>query len=387
MVGIVGINLREKTKEEVPVVFKTIFLFINKILEKMEQQKLIKQCVGIDCGKLELVCSLGVMQSDYSEKIVSTGSFKNTTEGFKKLEKWALKHADKTVSINYVLEATGVYHEKIALHLHKNGDKVSVILPNKAKAFTQTLSVKTVNDKTSSQSLAYLGLEKQLDCWQPPQPIYGELKQLTREREQLISERTQCKNQLHAEESGAWPNKSSIKRIRQRIKLLDKQMLEIEKEIEKIVDANEALKKKMKYVCSIKGIGLISAASIVAETNGFHLIRNKKQLVSYAGLDVVEKQSGISVQGRTKISRKGNKCIRKALFFPGLVAIRHTAPMKALYKRLVSKHGIKMKAAVAVQKKMLELVYVLWKKEELFQEDYLKNKGQQAETPVLCELA
>lgn len=75
------------------------------------------------------------------------------------------------------------------------------------------------------------------------------------------------------------------------------------------------------------------------------------------------------------------------MFFPGLLAIRHTAPMKALYKRLVSKHGIKMKAAVAVQKKTLELVNVLWKKEELFQEDYLKNKGQQAETPVLCELA
>lgn len=353
----------------------------------MEQQKLIKQCVGIDCGKVELVCSLGVMQGDYNEKIVSTASFKNTPEGFKKLEKWTAKHSDKRVFTSYVLEATGVYHEKIALHLHNKGNKVSVILPNKAKAFAQTLSVKTVNDKTSSQSLAYLGLEKKLDAWQPPQPVYGELKQLTREREQLISERTQCKNQLHAEQSGAWPNNGSIKRIRQRIKLLDKQMLEIEKEIETIVEANEPLKKKMKYVCSIKGIGLISAASIVSETNGFHLIRNKKQLVSYAGLDVVEKQSGISVQGRTKISRKGNKYIRKALFFPGLVAIRHTAPMKALYKRLVSKHGIKMKAAVAVQKKMLELVYVLWKKEEMFEEDYLKNKGQQAETPVLCELA
>ncbi|MEK7225606.1 MAG: transposase, partial [Bacteroidota bacterium] len=249
----------------------------------------------------------------------------------------------------------------------------------------QTLTVKTVNDKTSSQAIAYLGLEKKLDAWQPPHPVYRELKQLTREREQLIEERTLCKNQLHAEESGAWPNAGSVKRINQRIKLLNKQMTEIDEEIKSIVEQNDWLKKKLEYVCSIKGIALISAVIIAAETNGFNLVRNKKQLVSYAGLDVVEKESGISVKGKTRISRKGNKYLRKALHFPALVAIRHNEQMKAFYSRLVSKHGIKMKAAVAVQKKMLELVYVLWKKEEMFDENYQnKNKKEQ---PSLTALA
>jgi len=104
-------------------------------------------------------------------------------------------------------------------------------------------------------------------------------------------------------------------------------------------------------------------------------------------LDVVEKESGISVKGKTRISRKGNKYLRKALHFPALVAIRHNDQMKAVYNRLVSRHGIKMKAAVAVQKKILELVYVLWKKEEMFDQQYLKNKGQQLEVATLCELA
>lgn len=351
----------------------------------MQKEKVIKQSVGIDCGKVELVVAFGVMQEGFEEKIISNTAFKNTPEGFKKLQKWASKLMDETVELVYVIEATGVYHEKVSLHLHNEGCKICVMLPNKVKAFSQTLTVKTVNDKTSSQAIAYLGLEKKLDAWQPPHPVYRELKQLSRERDQLIDERTLCKNQLHAEESGAWPNAGSVKRIKQRIKLLNRQMEEIDEEIKSIVEQNDWLKKKLEYVCSIKGIALISAVVIVSETNGFNLVRNKKQLVSYAGLDVVEKESGISVKGKTRISRKGNKYLRKALHFPALVAIRHNEQMKAVYSRLVSKHGIKMKAAVAVQKKMLELVYVLWKKEEMFDENYQnKNKKEQ---PLLTALA
>lgn len=352
----------------------------------MEEQKIIKKCLGIDCGSIELVCSLGMMYADYHVQVMGTAAFKNSSEGYRKLEKWLLKQKIDVSELTFVMEATGVYHEKIALHLHTNGARVIVILPNKAKAFAQTLKTKTVNDKTSSISLAIMGLEKSLDAWEPAQPVYRTLKQLTREREQLIHERTQCLNQWHAEESGAWPNKYSIKRIKLRIKLLEKQMKEIEVEINTIIEENETLSKKIKYICSIKGIGIISAAIILAETNGFHLIRNKKQLISYAGLDVVEKQSGTSIQGRTRISRKGNRYIRKAIFFPALVAIRHTNAMRSMYLRLLGKHGIKMKATVAVQKKMLELAFTLWKNETMYDENYLKIKGQNAETSALCEL-
>jgi len=353
----------------------------------MEKEKIIRQSVGIDCGKSELVAACGVMAEGFEERIVSTSAFKNNEAGYKKLRQWAEKLTDKDVAPVYVIEATGVYHEKVSQYLHRAGCKLCVMLPNKVKAFSQTLTVKTVNDKTSAQAIAYLGLEKKLDGWQPPHPVYRELKQITREREQLIEERTLCKNQLHAEESGAWPHAGSIRRIRQRIKLLDRQMKEIETEVAAIVSEHEWLKKKLEYVCSIKGIALISAVVLAAETNGFNLIRNKKQLVSYAGLDVVEKESGTSVKRKTKISRKGNKYLRKAMFFPSLVAIRHNEQMKSVFRQLVGRHGIRMKAAVAVQKKMLELAYVLWKKEEKYDEQYLKNKERQPEGAALCELA
>jgi transposase len=109
----------------------------------------------------------------------------------------------------------------------------------------------------------------------------------------------------------------------------------------------------------------------MAETNGFELIRNKKQLVSYAGLDVKEKTSGISVKGKPRISKRGNRHVRKAMHLPSLAAIRTDGRFTAIFARLVSKHGIKMKAVVAIQRKLLELTYVIWKSKTCYNPNFL----------------
>lgn len=117
----------------------------------------------------------------------------------------------------------------------------------------------------------------------------------------------------------------------------------------------------MKIISSIPGIGNLTAVTIIAETNGFELITNKKQLVSYAGLDVKEKTSGTSVKSKPRISKRGNRNLRKVMHFPALAAIRTDERFRYIFLRLVSRHGIKMKAIVAIQRKLLELTFILWK--------------------------
>jgi len=168
--------------------------------------------------------------------------------------KWSNKLHSDPGEVVYVLEATGVYHQQLALYLHDKGCKVVVMLPNRAKAFMKTLSVKTINDKVSAQMLSQLGLEKKLDRWEPPAAIYRELKQLTRERDQLIGEQTQIKNQLHAEQSGAWPSSSSIKRMKSRLQLLAKQIEQIKDEIAQAVEEQPWLKQKIDTICTIPGV-------------------------------------------------------------------------------------------------------------------------------------
>lgn len=336
-------------------------------------QRILKQVVGIDVAQKELVVSLGRMYEDLSLEIYAYKTFRNTTKGFSDLTGWVNKLTEPGISVRYVMEATGVYHESFAYFLETAGYAISIVLPNKISNYFRTLEVKTVTDKTMSETIARFGLERKLDNWKRPKVIYKNLRQLTRERDQLVQERTMVKNQLHAEQAEAEPNPSSLTRIKKRIILLDKQEKEIKEEITKLVKQDEQVKNSIKTVCSLPGVGLLTAATVLAETNGFELIRNKRQLTSYAGLDVKEKQSGTSIKGKPRISKKGNSYLRKAMHLPALTAIRHDERFKAVFVRLVSKHGIKMKAAVAVQRKLLEMIYILDKNNAVYDKEYFKK--------------
>jgi transposase len=336
-------------------------------------KKIVKQALGIDVAQKELVVCLGRMYDDWWPECYANKTFANTVKGFTALLLWVKKMTDQTIGIRYVMEATGVYHEALAYFLDEKGHEVSIVLPNKISNYFRTLDVKTVTDKTAAETIARFGLERKLDDWQRPKPIFKKLRQLTRERDQLIQARTVAKNQLHAEQSEAEPNKGSLARIKKQIALFNNQEKEIKAEINELSKGDEKVNRSVKLIGSLSGVGVLTAVTVLAETNGFELIRNKRQLTSYAGLDVKEKQSGTSVKGKPRISKKGNKCLRKAMHLPALAAIRCDERFKAVFARLVSKHGIKMKAVVAVQRKLLEMIFTIYKTNKPYDKDYFKK--------------
>lgn len=336
-------------------------------------KNVVKQVVGIDVAQKELVVCVGRMHDDWKPELYASKAFVNTQKGFNALLAWLRKQTSESIDTRFVMEATGVYHESFAHFLDGEGKDVTIVLPNKMSNYMRTLDVKTITDKTSAEAIARFGLERNLEKWKKPKAIYFQMKQLTRERDQVVQERTVAKNQLHAEEAGAYPLKGSLARIKQRIKLFDKQEEAIIEELRELISQDEEVRKIIDRMCSAPGVGLLTAAVILSETNGFELIRNKRQLASYAGFDVTEKQSGTSVKGRPRISKKGNKYLRKALYMPALSVVRSNEHFKAFFARLVSKHGVKMKAAVAVQRKLLELTYTLYKNKTTYDKNYTSN--------------
>ena len=345
-------------------------------------QQIFKQACCIDVAKDELVVTLGRLYADLSRELWARKTFPNTDKGFMALLEWVNKLTEATPQILFVMEATGVYHERLAYFLYSKDQQLAIVLPNKISNYFRTLDVKTITDKTASDAITHFALDRALDEWKPANPVYRKLRQLTRERDQLVQNRTVLKNQLHAEQSEAEPNKSTLSRIKKQIALLNKQEKEIMQDIAGIVKQHESVKQQIELITSIPGVGFLTAVTILAETNGFELIRNKRQLTAYSGLDVIEKQSGTSVRGKSKISKKGNKYLRKAMHMPAIAAIRYNERMKAVFARLVAKHGIKMKAVVAVQRKLLELAYTILKTGVKYDGEYLqKTREQQITTP------
>lgn len=348
--------------------------------------KTLRQCVGIDCSKDTLDVAISFLKEDFRHEVQATEVFKNNDQGFKRMMKWMKKLCLKEIPCQVLIEATGVYHERLAYNLVKNGFELAIVLPNRIRNYCRSTDIRTITDKISAKQIAEFGLVKKLDNWVMPDEVFRYLKSLCRERAQLLKEKTVASNQQHAYNNAAWLSKEIEKRSNRRIKFLTKQIAEIEQDMRTVLDAHPVLKKKVEMISSIKGVGWLTIVTIVAETDGFNLIRNCKQLVCYAGYDVVVKDSGTSVKSKPRMSHKGNKHIRAALHFPAITAVKCNEPMKKLYIRLYERQKVKMKSYVAVQRKLLVLIYTLWKKDTEFHPQYQSVSHKILEQPIEAAL-
>lgn len=311
----------------------------------------LKVTLGIDASKDNCGCNLSKLTSELDVKAVAAKTFQNTSGGLKDLLKWIDKHhRDVADKLNVVIEATGVYHERFALGLQQAGFRVSVVLPNKAKKYMESLGIKTKTDQIDAKGLARMGCEQKLEQWTPLSSFYQKLRTYTRLHEDVQQKKTDTTNQLHALRHSAVQVKEVIAILENLVCVFDKELTKIKRLIEQHVDSNAEVKKRIENICSVKGLALLSVATVVAETNGFELFGNIPQLISYAGYDVVQDQSG-KRKGKTKISKKGNSHIRRILHMPALNMITYqVGTMPALFERTFDKHGIKMKSYVAIQK-------------------------------------
>lgn len=349
---------------------------------------MIKYALGIDISMKSFHVCLSSIDSLQHVKVKSSSSFTNNLPGFKLLHQWLQKHYnDDRVPLVMVMEATGVYYEQCAMFLFKQGYNVSVVLPNKAKKYLQATGLKSKNDKIDSKGLSRMAAEQSLELWKPMDDFFYQLRSLTRQQQSLQELKTSINNQLHAQQHSAFPGKVVVKQLKQLILNIEKQLKEIELNIRSHIQANKTVAEKVDKICIIKGVSILTVACIIAETNGFILFKNIKQLVSYSGYDVVENQSGKHV-GKTRISKKGNGHIRRALHMPAFNVVRFkVAPFINLYERTLEKHNKKMKSYVAVQKKILIMIYTLWTRGEAFDCNYKKKSTGKMETETSSQFS
>jgi transposase len=335
----------------------------------------LKYSVGIDVSKEKFDSCFSVIDPGQKVTVKSTRKMGNTPSGIQELINWSNAKRKLDIPLVFVMEATGVYYEKIALELYSQGFDVSVVLPNKSKSYMQSLGLKSKNDKIDAKGLARMGAEQHLDIWQPFSKNIYQLRMLTRQNEDLQKERTVILNRLEAQKYCQRESKFVVRQLKSMLRFIDKQIEQVNQEIEKCVERDQALSEKIKNIESIKGVGMLTIATLVAETNGFLLFRNQRQLVSYTGYDVVENQSG-KRSGKTKISKKGNSHIRRALHMPAFNVVRYNqGGFKDLYERVFQRTGMKMRGYTAVQRKLLVLIYTLWKKGEAYDQWYYETSG------------
>jgi len=342
-------------------------------------KKIVRQVVGLDVSKDKIYVCYKVLHSDDHEAIKGTKCFDNNSSGFKGLAKWtSARNKTLDVSLLYVMEATGVYHEELAYFLYESDCQVLVSLGKKVKHFAKGEGIKTKNDKVDAKILASYGLSKRFkekDFWCPLSPNFKVIRDICREHSSITNARSAAKNQLHALHNAHEIYAEVIAMKKAQIAFFTQQIEITEKMLYQLVEEDTDLAERIGHIQTTRGLGFMTIIKVVAETNGFLLFKNIRQLVSYAGLDVVENESG-KHKGTTKISKQGNARIRAALYNAAMSATQYNTDLKVFYERINEGRIIKKQGIVAVMRKLLILIYTLWNKKEDYIENYAKKTSK-----------
>jgi transposase len=249
------------------------------------------------------------------------------------------------------------------------GYRLSVIQPTKGKQYAKSLDEKNKTDKIDAGMLARMGLERELTLWSRPNETLRILKRMSRERIGLIRDRNALTNQLHALNHSFDAFADSVERLKERIALATKQLGEIELQMRKVTESDPELSKRTKHAITIPGINFVTAITVIAETDGFANVGNRRQLVSYVGLDVVMKESG-TLTWRPHISKRGNAYIRAGLYMAAVSSIIHNKTLKAYFNRLKDNGKPGKTGIVALERKLLVLIYTLYKNGQDYSPDH-----------------
>jgi transposase len=211
---------------------------------------ILKQCMALDIAKDDIQICFREAMSDGAMRVKTQKKVNNTKTGWQAIVAAMTKHlkSDTPQDFVVVMEATGVYHENVCYFLNKQGYSINVVLPNKAKSFIKSLGQNSKNDKIDAQGLAQMGLERVLEVWVAPSDNTLKIKHLSRERQMLIADQTSVKNQLHAFQYGYEGEKSTEKRFDTRLKLIAKQVKEIDQLLVQTVNADPELKLSLIHI-------------------------------------------------------------------------------------------------------------------------------------------
>lgn len=323
--------------------------------------------VGIDVSKAHLDVAVAV-----AGKRVEQAQFANTPEGWRKLHHYVQKRAGKGAAV--CLEATGSYGEEVAEYLYRQGYAVRVVNPARIKAYAASQLQRNKTDKLDASLIADFCRTQDPPLWTPPDPAWRELRALVRHLDDLESDRQRQANRRHALHASAAASPTVETHLAQQLDLLEQQIEQVKAQIQDHIDQHPDLKRQRDLLISVKGIGVLTAAKLLAEFRAVTDFTDVRQLVAYAGLNPRQRRSGSSVHGHSHISKTGRASIRATLYLPAVVAKRHNPILRAYAERL-AQHGLcKMQVVVAVMRKLLHLIYGILKSEQPFDPHYLEKR-------------
>ncbi len=301
--------------------------------------------VGIDVAKEKLDVALRLRSGKWKTKVVA-----NKPAGFEALRAWLAKQG--VLRAHVCMEATGVYWEAVAEDLADHGFAVSVVNPKQIKSTGEALGIRSKTDEIDAKLIGEFCAMRNPPLWQAPSASVRRLRALVARRDALVELRTAETNRLEV---------TSVADVRQSIEEtiahLNQQIGQIEKQIHDDINNDPTLKTQKDLLTSIPGVGDATAAKLLSHYGGALRFGSSRQAVAYAGLDTRKHESGSSVRGKSRLSKKGHSDIRRSLYMPAVVAKNSTAWGRTFAERLLAAGKPPMVVVGALMRKIVAIAY------------------------------
>jgi transposase len=291
--------------------------------------------VGIDVGKSQLDAAL--------HEDPATHSFPYTPDGLVRLLAWIQDVSPSLI----VVEATGGYERALVLFLSNAGIKVAVVSPKRVLDFARAHNLKAKTDKLDAHNIAHFAAVMKPRVFTPPSPAQQTLIDLVTRRRQIAQMIISEKNRLMQASQDIKP------RIQDHLDWLDEEEKEIQEKMRDLINSDPNMQEKMDILSSAKGIGNISAFTLLAEVPELGTIGGK-EISALLGVAPFNRDSG-KMKGK-RHTKGGRYGARAVIYMATLSAISFNPVIKRFYQRLLSQGKEKKVALVACMRKFIVIL-------------------------------
>ena len=252
-------------------------------------------------------------------------------------------------------EATGEYHNLLALSCIKRDLPFYVLNPIVTKQFTRATVRKKKTDLTDAHVIAKCILQGEgervdVSCFDTTKAVLRTASVLS--RISVMLNHMNKRFEYHHKSEGF---------VQDELHMLHNAVAASVKSIQQYgIEQTDSTLQKL--LCSIPGIGPTLAAYLIAEIGNPERFHSAKAVVAYAGLDPKVRQSGISMKRNTKLTKRGSPYLRRSLYIAASIAQRHDEELRVYFEKKRSEGKRYKEATVANARHILLRVYAVWKR-------------------------
>lgn len=320
----------------------------------------MKTIVGIDVSKKSL--DIHVIHPSGKTSEFKTGNQKKDHEAImERVRKLAGGNP-----IHWCMEETAAYHWCLAIRLLQAGEFVSVENPRPIRHHGISNKAVQKTDRADARVIASFAKEKNPPMWALADPKRQALAFLDRRLDDLNKLSNQESNRL---EHPGLPE-LVVSGILASLKEFERQIKEVEAEMERIVKQDAELSEQVALLQTIPGIGKRCALGFVAQIGDPGRYAEAQDVAAYAGLNPRLKKSGSSVNARSRVSKAGNAHLRKRLYMATVSASKHNPIIRPFYEKLASRMPSKKAALIACERKLIMIMWGILKNKTPFDPDW-----------------